>query len=117
MQYNVISQLDLADMPQDICGISPTQVAVAYNNYDSYEDYDAYDIAFEWCTIQFLTVNSRHIALDRELTFKHRCYGIAHYKSSLYVTSGTELYQYTLGCRMLKTIYGDPSDLYTGKLP
>ncbi|KAH3826794.1 uncharacterized protein LOC127882163 [Dreissena polymorpha] len=98
MQFNVVANTVLQHSPSDMCSISPNEVAIASESGR---------------TIQFLTVNNRHIVLGRTLQFKHDCHGIAHYKGSVFVTSGTTLCQYTLDGQLVKNIYEDTLYLNT----
>ncbi|KAH3845937.1 hypothetical protein DPMN_088232 [Dreissena polymorpha] len=94
MQFNVVDDTVLPHSPNDLCSISPNEVAVS---------------SYSGRTIQFLTVNNSKIVVDRTLHFKHACNGIAYYKGSVFVTSIKALYQYRLDGRLVKKIYENTS--------
>ncbi|KAH3895646.1 hypothetical protein DPMN_019811 [Dreissena polymorpha] len=90
-QYRVVSHLDFRDgLIQNICLITPTEVAVAM--YDE---------------VQFITVSQSQLAKGR--TLQHYCTGIAHNQGDLYVCSGTALYKFTLSGKLVCTLYEDTS--------
>ncbi|KAH3832252.1 hypothetical protein DPMN_105533, partial [Dreissena polymorpha] len=100
-QYKVVTHTDCWSHPWDMCSISPTEVAVTVGVYARIN------------TVQFLIVNNRQIVKGRELKIIHNCHGIAHFNGSLFITSLTALYQYTLAGQLVKKIYEDTSGNFT----
>ncbi|XP_052260621.1 uncharacterized protein LOC127864783 [Dreissena polymorpha] len=93
-QYQVVSHWDVNAYPQAICLITPSEVAVAVNTSYIHE-------------IQFITVNQVKLVRGRKFQLQHECTGIVHHQGDIFVTSGKELYKYTLSgkliCRLYKT--------------
>ncbi|XP_052215472.1 uncharacterized protein LOC127833982 isoform X2 [Dreissena polymorpha] len=98
-QYQVVSHLDVSaalnDM-QDMCQITPTEVAVAVHIYASKTD-----------EVQFITVIHRELVSGRKLQFQHGCYGIAHHQGDLFIASGTALFKYTMNGKLDRRLYVD----------
>ncbi|XP_052275047.1 uncharacterized protein LOC127874628 [Dreissena polymorpha] len=93
-QYRVVSHLDFRDgLIQDMCLITPTEVAVAMSNYE----------------VQFITVSQSQLAKGRKLKLQHYCTGIAHNQGDLYICSGTALYKLTLSGKLVCRLYEDSS--------
>ncbi|KAH3879215.1 hypothetical protein DPMN_003117 [Dreissena polymorpha] len=99
-QYRVVSHLDFRDgLIQDMCLITPTEVAVAMSNYE----------------VQFITVSQSQLAKGRKLKLQHYCTGIAHNQGDLYICSGTALYKLTLSGKLVCRLYEDSSADLTGE--
>ncbi|KAH3870139.1 hypothetical protein DPMN_033321 [Dreissena polymorpha] len=91
-QYQVVSHLDFrGGLIQDMCLITPTEVAVAVHE------------------VQFITVSQSQLAKSRKLKLQHECTGIAHNQGDLYICSGTALYKFTLSGKLVSWLYGDTS--------
>ncbi|KAH3844746.1 hypothetical protein DPMN_087008 [Dreissena polymorpha] len=102
IQLKVIAHADLIGSPMDMYTISPTEVAVTFGKN---------------MIVQFLNVKDRQIYIGRKLDFKHTCHGIAYFKNTLFITSLTAVYQYTMDGQLLKKIYEDTSRTDTGNFP
>ncbi|KAH3896260.1 hypothetical protein DPMN_020434 [Dreissena polymorpha] len=100
--YQVVSHWDVNARPLDICLITPSEVAVAVNNGNIHE-------------VQFITVNQGKLVSGRKFQLQHECRGIGHHQADLFVTSGQELYKYTLSGKLICRLYEDRSLKYTGK--
>ncbi|KAH3862382.1 hypothetical protein DPMN_025348 [Dreissena polymorpha] len=99
-QYQVVSHWDVNARPFDICLITPSEVAVAVNNGNIHE-------------VQFITVNQGKLVSGRKFQLQHECRGIGHHQGDLFVTSGQELYKYTLSGKLICRLYEDRSLKYT----
>ncbi|KAH3737435.1 hypothetical protein DPMN_044028 [Dreissena polymorpha] len=95
-QYQVVSHCGVTAMPWDICQITPSEVAVAFNN-----------------EVQFITVSQSQLAKGRKLELPHSCYSIAHHQGILFIASGTALFMYTLNGKQVCRLYEDESANYT----
>ncbi|XP_052261152.1 uncharacterized protein LOC127865198 [Dreissena polymorpha] len=95
-QYQVVSHWDVNARPVDICLITPSEVAVAVNTSKIHE-------------VQFITVNQGKLVPGRKFQLQHECTGIAHHYGDLFVTSGQELYKYTLNGKLICRLYQDRS--------
>ncbi|KAH3898019.1 hypothetical protein DPMN_022216 [Dreissena polymorpha] len=93
-QYQVVSHWDVNAYPQAICLITPSEVAVAVNISNIHE-------------VQFITVNQGKLVPGRKFQLQHKCTGIAHHQGDLFVTSGKELYKYTLSSKLICRLYED----------
>ncbi|XP_052225159.1 uncharacterized protein LOC127840789 [Dreissena polymorpha] len=93
-QYQVVSHWDVNARPVDICLITPSEVAVAVNTSKIHE-------------VQFITVNQGKLVPGRKFQLQHECTGIAHHYEDLFVTSGEELYKYTLNGKLICRLYQD----------
>ncbi|KAH3754410.1 hypothetical protein DPMN_189078 [Dreissena polymorpha] len=91
-QYKVVSHWDVNAEPQDICQITPSEVAVTVNTRNIHE-------------VQFITVNQGKLVPGRKFQLQHECRGIAHQNGDLFVTSGKELYKYTLNGKLICRLY------------
>ncbi|KAH3879235.1 hypothetical protein DPMN_003138 [Dreissena polymorpha] len=91
-QYKVVSHWDVNAEPQDICQITPSEVAVTVNTSKIHE-------------VQFITVNQGKLVPGRKFQLQHECTGIAHHYGDLFVTSGKELYKYTLNGKLICRLY------------
>ncbi|KAH3801109.1 hypothetical protein DPMN_154754 [Dreissena polymorpha] len=89
-QYHVSSHCDVPCSPEGICQITSSEVAV-----NSYKD------------VQFISVINGQLVNGRKVQLQHAACGIAHHQGSLYVTSGSALYHYTLDGSLLKKLYED----------
>ncbi|XP_052257944.1 uncharacterized protein LOC127862722 [Dreissena polymorpha] len=89
-QYQVVSHLDVNAWPFDICLIAPSEVAVTASNIHE---------------VQFITVNQGKLVPGRKFQLQHECRGIAHQNGDLFVTSGIELYKYTLNGKLICRLY------------
>ncbi|KAH3895686.1 hypothetical protein DPMN_019851 [Dreissena polymorpha] len=99
-QYQVVSHWDVNAWPRDICLITPSEVAAAVDTINKHE-------------VQFITVNQGKLVPGRKLQLQHECTGIAHQQGELFVTSGKELYKYTLDGKLICRLYQDRSGDYT----
>ncbi|XP_052237783.1 uncharacterized protein LOC127849101 [Dreissena polymorpha] len=99
-QYKVVSHWDVNARPVDICLITPSEVAAAVDTFNKHE-------------VQFITVNQGKLVPGRKFQLQHRCTGISHHYGDLFVTSGQELYKYTLNGKQLCRLYQDRSSDYT----
>ncbi|XP_052275457.1 uncharacterized protein LOC127874845 isoform X6 [Dreissena polymorpha] len=97
LQHKVVSECDMSGNPNDMCLITPCQVAVAVNNKH----------------IQFVSVNSGQLMKGMRLQLLHGCYGVAHHQGELYVTSGQTLYKYNLDGKLVNMMYEDTSNSFT----
>ncbi|KAH3692940.1 hypothetical protein DPMN_193276 [Dreissena polymorpha] len=98
-QYQVVSHLDFrGELIQDMCLITPTEVAVAV--YDE---------------VQFITVSQSQLAKGRKLNLQHKSCGIAHHQGDLYTCSGNALYKYKSSGKLVCRLYQDTSAYTTGK--
>ncbi|XP_052260516.1 uncharacterized protein LOC127864681 isoform X2 [Dreissena polymorpha] len=97
-QYQVVSHWDVNAYPRAICLITPNEVAVAVNDYDS-----------KIHEVQFITVNQGKLVSGRKFQLQHECRGIAHQNGDLFVTSGKDLYKYTLSGKLICRLYQDRS--------
>ncbi|XP_052255544.1 uncharacterized protein LOC127861182 [Dreissena polymorpha] len=95
-QYQVVSHCSVSDMPQYICQITPSEVGVTVGK-----------------EVQFIKVNNNQLVKDRKLKFRHDCYGIASHRGDLFVTSGTELYNYSLDGKLVSKLHENKSDELT----
>ncbi|KAH3878941.1 hypothetical protein DPMN_002842 [Dreissena polymorpha] len=93
-QYQVVSHWDVNAYPRAICLITPSEVAVAVNDQDS-----------RIHEVQFITVNQGKLVPGRKFQLQHECTGIAHHLGDLFVTSGQELYKYTLSGKLICRLY------------
>ncbi|KAH3896447.1 hypothetical protein DPMN_020624 [Dreissena polymorpha] len=98
-QYRVVGHLDVRVRPQDMCLITPTEVAVAMSNKE----------------VQFITVSQSQLAKGRKLKLQHECTGIALNQDDLYICSGTALYKFTLSGELVCRLYENSSADFTGK--
>ncbi|XP_052215286.1 uncharacterized protein LOC127833837 [Dreissena polymorpha] len=91
-QYKVVSHWDVNAEPQDICQITPSEVAVTVNASNIHE-------------VQFITVNQGKLVPGRKFQLQHECRGIAHQNGDLFVASFKELYKYTLNGKLICRLY------------
>ncbi|KAH3856375.1 hypothetical protein DPMN_098962 [Dreissena polymorpha] len=103
-QYQVVSHWDVNARPVDICLIIPSEVAVAVNDHDS-----------KIHEVQFITVNQGKLVSGRKFQLQHECTCITHHQGDLFVTSGQELYKYSLNGKLICRLYQDRSADWTGK--
>ncbi|XP_052274118.1 uncharacterized protein LOC127874043 [Dreissena polymorpha] len=103
-QYQVVSHwvVVVDASPQAICLITPSEVAVAVNDHDSNIQ-----------EVQFITVNQGKLVSGRKFQLQHECTCITHHQGDLFVTSGQELYKYTLNGKLICRLYQDRSANYT----
>ncbi|KAH3896615.1 hypothetical protein DPMN_020793 [Dreissena polymorpha] len=99
-QYQVVSHWDVNARPLDICLITPSEVAVAVNTSNIHE-------------VQFITVNQGKLVSGRKFQLQHECRGIGHHQGDLFVTSGQELYKYSLNGKLICRLYQDRSAIWT----
>ncbi|XP_052259905.1 uncharacterized protein LOC127864275 isoform X2 [Dreissena polymorpha] len=95
-QYQVVSHWDVKAEPSDICLITPSEVAVAVNTSNIRE-------------VQFITVNQGKLVSGRKFQLQHKCTCITHHQGNLFVTSGQELYKYSLNGKLICRLYQDRS--------
>ncbi|KAH3789370.1 hypothetical protein DPMN_167548 [Dreissena polymorpha] len=98
---NVIMHVKLPSDPLSMCNISLDEVAVTVSDYKSLNE------------IHFLRVDARKIITIKHIQLNHLCYGIAHHKGCMFVTSGTSLLQYTTDGRLVKKLYEDKSSNFS----
>ncbi|KAH3897592.1 hypothetical protein DPMN_021780 [Dreissena polymorpha] len=101
-QYQVVSHCDVTAWPWDICLITSSEVAAAVDTFNKHE-------------VQFITVNQGKLVPGRKFQLQHECTCITHHLGDLFVTSGKELYKYTLSGKQLCRLYQDRSADLTGK--
>ncbi|KAH3805601.1 hypothetical protein DPMN_133906 [Dreissena polymorpha] len=94
-QYKVVSHWDVNAEPQDICQITPSEVAVLAVNISNIHG------------VQFITVNQGKLVPGRKFQLQHGCRFIAHHQGDLFVTSRRELYKYTLNGKLICRLYED----------
>ncbi|XP_052286426.1 uncharacterized protein LOC127881995 isoform X2 [Dreissena polymorpha] len=94
-QYKVVSHWDVNAEPQDICQITPSEVAVLAVNISNIHG------------VQFITVNQGKLVPGRKFQLQHECRFIAHHQGDLFVTSVRELYKYTLNGKLICRLYED----------
>ncbi|KAH3883670.1 hypothetical protein DPMN_007630 [Dreissena polymorpha] len=92
-QYKVVSHWDVNAEPQDICQITPSEVAVLAVNISNIHG------------VQFITVNQGKLVPGRKFQLQHECRFIAHHQGDLFVTSVRELYKYTLNGKLICRLY------------
>ncbi|KAH3880348.1 uncharacterized protein LOC127877458 [Dreissena polymorpha] len=68
-------------------------------------------ITFGSSEIHFIRVTNGRLVQDRTLNLQHNCSGIAHHHGNLYITSGTDLYQYTVDGTLLSKLNNDTTGL------
>ncbi|KAH3815724.1 hypothetical protein DPMN_144255 [Dreissena polymorpha] len=91
-QYKVVSHCGVAAYIEDICLITPSEVAVPVN---------------EWGNTH------SQLALGRKFQLQHICYGIAHHQGDMYITSENALYKYSLSHKQVCKLYEDQSGAWT----
>ncbi|KAH3898641.1 hypothetical protein DPMN_022878 [Dreissena polymorpha] len=101
-QYQVVNHWDVTAGPWDICLITSSEVAVAVNDHDS-----------KIHEVQFITVNQGKLVSGRKFQLQHKCTCITHHQGDLFVTSGKELYKYTLSGKLICSLYQDRSADWT----
>ncbi|KAH3896410.1 hypothetical protein DPMN_020587 [Dreissena polymorpha] len=101
-QYQVVNHWDVTAGPWDICLITSSEVAVAVNDHDS-----------KIHEVQFITVNQGKLVSGRKFQLQHECTCITHHQGDLFVTSGQELYKYTLSGKLICSLYQDRSADWT----
>ncbi|XP_052256542.1 uncharacterized protein LOC127861869 isoform X2 [Dreissena polymorpha] len=87
--YAVVDNLQLPQQPKSMCSTDGNTVAivVGYNQ------------------VFFIKTTNAQLVKDRTLELQHNCLGIAHRQGTIYITSGTALYQYTVDGEMAGYIY------------
>ncbi|KAH3711468.1 hypothetical protein DPMN_071137 [Dreissena polymorpha] len=93
-KYEPLIHWDLFNYPWDICQVTPNEVAVTWDDDNTH-------------VIQFITVNNRQLVRDRTFSLQHNCRKIDHHQGTLFVTSGTALYKYTITGQLISKPYGD----------
>ncbi|KAH3777970.1 hypothetical protein DPMN_179421 [Dreissena polymorpha] len=107
-QYQVVSHCCVTAKPLDVCQITPSEVAVTVDDGSTTHE------------IQFITVINSQLVIGRKFQLKHECTGIAHHDGDLFVTSGRELYKYSLSGKGGCMLYHDHVQFYIsnfGKAP
>ncbi|KAH3803939.1 hypothetical protein DPMN_132211 [Dreissena polymorpha] len=99
-QYQMVSHCDVAAHIEDMCLITPSEVAVAVDDDDTHE-------------VQFITVTQRQLVTGRKLLLQHSCKGIAHYQGDLLIADGNALFKYSLSGKQVCRLYQDRSDTWT----
>ncbi|KAH3703998.1 uncharacterized protein LOC127859528 [Dreissena polymorpha] len=95
--YKVVAQCNLSDVPNCMCSIDFSLVAVALKNN----------------SVHFIRVTNGRLVHDRRLKLQHTCNGIAHHQDNLYIASDTALYQYSVDGRLVSKMYEDLSGFST----
>ncbi|KAH3862292.1 hypothetical protein DPMN_025258 [Dreissena polymorpha] len=103
-QYQVVSHCDVTGYVEDMCQITPSEVAVALEKNASNTH-----------NVQFITVTQSQLTLGRKLELQHEYTGIACHQGELFICSGTALFKYTLYGKQLCRLYEDRSLLDAGK--
>ncbi|XP_052236355.1 uncharacterized protein LOC127848097 [Dreissena polymorpha] len=101
-QYQVVSHCDVTEDVEDMCQITPSEIAVALGKNASNTH-----------NVQFITVTQSQLTLGRKLELQHGCRGIDHHEGELFICSGTALFKYTLYGKQLCRLYEDRSSGYT----
>ncbi|KAH3749197.1 hypothetical protein DPMN_183689 [Dreissena polymorpha] len=96
-QHQVVSHCSVTTLPNDMCQITPTEVAVTLASNK----------------VQFITVNNRKLVTGRKLQLQHACLGNACHQEELYITDETALYKYTLSGKQVSKMYEDKSGSLT----
>ncbi|KAH3792737.1 tripartite motif-containing protein 45-like [Dreissena polymorpha] len=99
--HNVLDQVKLTAHTWSMCKISPNEVAVTVSNPNSVNEIDV------------LRVDTGKIIQSKTLKLNHLCYGIAHHKGDMFVTSGTSLFKYATDGRLVKKLYDDKTAKYS----
>ncbi|KAH3776940.1 uncharacterized protein LOC127843632 [Dreissena polymorpha] len=89
-QYNVVSHCDVSGDLLDICLITSSSVAVTVDS-----------------DVQFISVRKGQLINERRIRLPHGAAGIAHHHETLFVTSVSSLYHYTLTGTLIKKLYED----------
>ncbi|KAH3703922.1 uncharacterized protein LOC127860877 isoform X3 [Dreissena polymorpha] len=100
-QYQVVSHCDVTEYVEDMCQITPSEVAVALD-----DDSNTHNV-------QFITVSQSQLTLGRKLELHHGCSGIACHQGELFICSGTALFKYILNGKQLCRLYEDRSSVNT----
>ncbi|XP_052236963.1 uncharacterized protein LOC127848501 [Dreissena polymorpha] len=90
--YNLSSDLVVNCNPQDICTISPSEVAVTTVNNTYFK---------------LIRVRNGKLDILNFTKLPHATLGISCHQEELYITSGTALYHYDLLGNLLKKLYED----------
>ncbi|KAH3798026.1 hypothetical protein DPMN_151616 [Dreissena polymorpha] len=98
-QYQVVSHCGVTEYVRDMCQITPSEVAVAVDDYSNTHN------------VQFITVTQSQLTFGRKLELQHGCYGIACHLGELFICSGTALFKYTLYGKQLCRLYEDRSSV------
>ncbi|XP_052237683.1 uncharacterized protein LOC127848996 [Dreissena polymorpha] len=101
-QYQMVSHCSVPGEPTCICQFTPSEVGVTVNS-DGFCSLDS--------KVQFIKVNNNQLVKDRELKFKHYCYGIAYDKGDLFLTSGSALYKYSLDGKLVSKLHDDDTPI------
>ena len=88
-----------------MCNISPNEVAVIVRNERA---------VFVRNEIHFLQMDTGKMTTKKLKKLNHGCFGIAHHKGNMFLTSGTALFQYTIDGRLVKQLYEDKSACESG---
>ncbi|KAH3692985.1 hypothetical protein DPMN_193322 [Dreissena polymorpha] len=102
-QYQMVHHCGVAANIEDMCLITPSEVAVAMNDGSNKHE------------VQFITVTHSQLVLGRKFRLQHDCKGIAHHQGDLFITSGSTLYKFSLSGKLVCILYEDKSDRLTGK--
>ncbi|KAH3796475.1 uncharacterized protein LOC127836932 [Dreissena polymorpha] len=95
-QYQVVSHCSVSDKPGGMCQITPSEVGVTVGS-----------------EVKFIKVNNNQLVQVRKLKFQHDCLGIASHQGDLFVTSGTELYNYSLDGKLVSKLHENKSHTRT----
>ncbi|KAH3771791.1 hypothetical protein DPMN_173120 [Dreissena polymorpha] len=95
-QNEVVNHWTAGGSPLDMCQITPSEVVVAVDDNNIHE-------------VQFITVKTRQLLPGRKFQLQHRCIGIANHQRFLFVTSGSTLYKYSLGGKLVSKVYENTS--------
>ncbi|KAH3715708.1 hypothetical protein DPMN_058420 [Dreissena polymorpha] len=97
-QYQLASHCNVSGEPRCMCQITPSEVGVNAGK-----------------EVQFIKLNNNQLVKDRKLTFQHECLGISSHQGDMFVTSGSELYNYSLSGKLVSKLRQDKSNTQTGK--
>ncbi|XP_052248814.1 uncharacterized protein LOC127856561 isoform X1 [Dreissena polymorpha] len=98
--YQLVSHCSVSGEPRFMCQITSSEVGVTISGIS--------------CKgVQFIKVNNNQLVKDRMLEFQHCCFGIAFHQEDLFVTSGTELYNYSLSGKLGSKLHEDNSNTLT----
>ncbi|KAH3750422.1 protein PML-like isoform X2 [Dreissena polymorpha] len=94
--YQLVSHCSVPGLSWGMCQITPCEVGVTVGD-----------------EVQFIKVNNNQLVKDRKLKFQHRLFSIAFHQGDLFVTSSTELYNYSLSGKLVSKLHEDNSNTLT----
>ncbi|XP_052778521.1 uncharacterized protein LOC128215961 [Mya arenaria] len=96
-EYRVVDNCDVPEHPWNVCNIGGNEVAVCVNKYDDRRE------------LHFINITKGKLVTTKKLSFIHECFAAAHHGNSLYISSYTALYVYTMKGTLVKKLYEDNS--------